>query len=72
MKKLLIYSWLYKKALKIQHFVIKNRNLEFSNVIQMLWCNSCLRKKYGVADYQYFKNGNSNGLFSDIINTTFI
>ena len=31
------------------------------------------QKKYGVADYLYFKNGNIQQLiFSDIINTTFI
>ncbi len=35
-------------------------------------CTGCLRKKYGVADYEYFKNDKTQQCkISDIINATF-
>ncbi len=31
-------------------------------IVQNMMYGECLRKKYGVADYQYFKNGNTQQL----------
>ena len=39
--------------------ILKRCPISSRCVLNMVFCTGCLRKKYGVADYQYFKNGNT-------------